>query len=668
MFRPLLAVILIIAFNHNLFAQKKRGQERVDSLLSELPKAKEDTNKAHLLGLITASYSRLDPDKGIEYGEQGLELARKLGWKHGEVDLNIDIANNYNEKSDYHEALQYYTAALTMAEMLDDKSSMAVASLNMANVYTDLGDYVQSLASYMKALHICEELRDTDRIAITTGNIGAYYAVQKNSGKALEWLNKALKLYEQSGDKRSSIGVLNNIGVVYKELGNYDTALLIFSRALKTAEETGSKQSILFATGNIGNVYSKQKKYKEALSCFAKAMTIAEERGDKYSFAIGVKVTGETYLDMVRSPDDKEGYGRVSNMSSGYLQKAIYYLNKAAEMHKSLGTIGELPDTYKNLSEAYKLSGNYKAATESYEQCLLYKDSVFNKENTEKITRLEVEGEYQRKQLADSLKNVETKKFNALKLQKQKTYTYIGAGVVLLLLGFSFFIVKNNKQLTVQKSKLSEEKLKSEELLLNILPEEVSNELKDRGATTAKHFDEVTVLFTDFVNFTGAGERMGTEKLVDELHTCFKAFDDITVKYNIEKIKTIGDAYLAVCGLPVQDPAHAEKVIQAAIEIRKFMQDRKATMGDDTFEIRIGVHSGPVVAGIVGVRKFAYDIWGDTVNTAARMEQRSEASKINISQTTYELVKDKFTCTYRGEIEAKNKGMMKMYFVEGATI
>lgn len=221
------------------------------------------------------------------------------------------------------------------------------------------------------------------------------------------------------------------------------------------------------------------------------------------------------------------------------------------------------------------------------------------------------------------------------------------------------------KEVAERTSEIVEEKKKSDDLLHNILPEEVANELKDRGATTAQQFDHVTVLFTDFVDFTIAGEHMGSKALVEELHNCFKAFDEIIDKYGIEKIKTIGDAYLAVCGLPVADEHHAEKVVKAAKEIRDYMQQRRRQLGDKTFEVRIGIHSGSVVAGIVGVKKFAYDIWGDTVNTAARMEQNSEPGKINISQSTYELVKDKFTCTYRGEHDAKNKGKLKMYFVEG---
>jgi len=229
-------------------------------------------------------------------------------------------------------------------------------------------------------------------------------------------------------------------------------------------------------------------------------------------------------------------------------------------------------------------------------------------------------------------------------------------------------IVLQKEEIEKQHDELKVEKKKSDDLLRNILPEEVAQELKDKGFSEAKLFDNVTVLFADFVGFTKVGEAMSPQNLVNELHICFKTFDEIISRHGIEKIKTIGDAYLAVSGLPAADARHAENIVSAAIEINHFMGNRQREMGDKSFRVRIGVHSGSVVAGIVGVKKFAYDIWGDTVNTAARMEQSSEPGKINISQTTYELVKDKFSCEYRGEIDAKNKGMLKMYFVQSELV
>lgn len=228
---------------------------------------------------------------------------------------------------------------------------------------------------------------------------------------------------------------------------------------------------------------------------------------------------------------------------------------------------------------------------------------------------------------------------------------------------------------------LGEEKQKSEDLLLNILPGEVATELKQKGKSEAKLYKNVSVLFTDFVSFTSISSKMSPAELVDEIDYCFKIFDEITTRHGLEKIKTIGDAYLAVCGLPNENQNHAMQAINAAHDIRDFIHTpdkyfAKYSSGDGYLmyrnlkkqcsfsSIRIGVNSGPVVAGIVGSRKFAYDIWGDTVNTASRIETLGEAGRVNISGSTYELVKDKFNFIERGKIEAKGKGEIDMYFVE----
>ena len=215
---------------------------------------------------------------------------------------------------------------------------------------------------------------------------------------------------------------------------------------------------------------------------------------------------------------------------------------------------------------------------------------------------------------------------------------------------------------------LQSEKEKTDELLLNILPLDIARELKEKGYAEAQKYESVSVLFTDFKGFSIIAEKMSAAELVAEIDYCFKEFDRIIQKYGIEKIKTIGDAYMVVGGLPVTNTTHALDVINAGIEIRDFIEEHKKGMiaqNKPIFEVRIGIHTGNVVAGIVGLKKFAYDIWGDTVNVAARMESSSEAGKINISGATYQLVKDHFKCTYRGKIKAKNKGEVDMYFVEG---
>jgi len=255
--------------------------------------------------------------------------------------------------------------------------------------------------------------------------------------------------------------------------------------------------------------------------------------------------------------------------------------------------------------------------------------------------------------------------------------TFGMGGALLGIISVAFVFYKQRNKITKEK-KISEQerskseaaKKQSEELLLNILPAEVAEEIKTTGTAKAKAFTLVTVMFTDFKDFTTISEKVSAELLVEEIHICFSAFDNIVQKYKIEKIKTIGDAYLCASGLPISNYTHAVDMLHAAFEIRDYMllrKKEKEARGEIPFELRIGIHTGPVVAGIVGVKKYSYDIWGDTVNLAARIEQNSDAGKINISGSTYELVKDKFTCVHRGKIEAKNKGEIDMYFVEAVS-
>ncbi len=238
----------------------------------------------------------------------------------------------------------------------------------------------------------------------------------------------------------------------------------------------------------------------------------------------------------------------------------------------------------------------------------------------------------------------------------------------------TFQLRKRRKQLeeevVTRTQELSREKKKSDDLLLNILPAETADELKAFGKAKAKRYDTATVFFSDFKDFTLISQQLEPEKLVADIDYCFRAYDEIMDKYGIEKIKTVGDAYMCAGGIPTENKANAVMVVKAALEVQQFMRQLerdKSKSGEPFFESRIGIHTGPVVAGIVGIKKFAFDIWGDTVNIAARMEDKSQVGKVNISQSTYELVKDHFHCTYRGKITAKNKGEIDMYFVDGLT-
>jgi len=228
--------------------------------------------------------------------------------------------------------------------------------------------------------------------------------------------------------------------------------------------------------------------------------------------------------------------------------------------------------------------------------------------------------------------------------------------------GYYFYSLANNVEAVLDR-----ERHKSDTLLLNILPKQVASELKKDGKANPRHYESVSVLFTDFHGFTMIAEKMKPSDLVQELDQCFTYFDAIMDKQGLEKLKTIGDAYMCAGGLPEPNNTHAIDIAVAALDIVNFMErqrEEREAEGRPYWQLRIGINTGPLVAGVIGQKKFAYDVWGDTVNTAARMESAGARGKINISKSTYELIRQYFDCTHRGKLEAKNKGEIDMYFLD----
>jgi class 3 adenylate cyclase len=279
---------------------------------------------------------------------------------------------------------------------------------------------------------------------------------------------------------------------------------------------------------------------------------------------------------------------------------------------------------------------------------------------------------YHKQSIIDSASAFDEKRLVEIEMQRQilnqKNNKNLLASISIILLLSAVAAVSRMRYLRKSKSIIEKEKNRSENLLLNILPEEIAQELKEKGKADARGFDMVSILFTDFKGFTEQSAKLSAAELVNEINHCFEEFDGIMEKYGIEKIKTIGDAYMAAGGLPVPTDDSIKNTILAALEMQAFITIRKAqndAAGKPAFEMRLGIHTGPVVAGIVGVKKFQYDIWGDTVNTASRMESASEVGKVNISRATYEILKDdtQFAFESRGKIEAKGKGEIEMYFV-----
>lgn len=246
------------------------------------------------------------------------------------------------------------------------------------------------------------------------------------------------------------------------------------------------------------------------------------------------------------------------------------------------------------------------------------------------------------------------------------------SGLIVIVFVVSYVMenayIRSLNVLDEKNKAIEEERRKADELLLNILPAEVMDELKKTGKTTARNYDLVTVMFVDFKDFTLVSNDLSPEELVNSIDLYFETFDSIVTDQGIEKIKTVGDAYLCAAGLPIPNTRNPVEMVSVAFKFLQAVEklkEKRSAENKTSFDVRIGIHSGPLIAGVVGTKKFAYDIWGDAVNTAARMQQHGKEGRINISGTTYELIKHRFHCTHRGRIDAKNKGLVDMYFVDG---
>lgn len=632
---------LSLSFLLMLLAVYGYAQEReIDSLVRLLRSSKDDTVKVNNLIILSKKYFNSNPEEAIRIAGQANLLSDKLNFKRGKAISLKNIGIGYYMQGKYIETFEFWNKSMVAFNEIGDKQGVANILSNLGSVYFDQGDDTKALEYYLKSLKLSEEIGDKFRIATALGNVGNVYRNKKATyDKALVYYLRALPLSEEVKDNNIIGSTLVGIGEIYFEEANYDSALYYYNRSLLAYEGT---EAVPYSLNDIGKVYTMQGNFQAAISNHKKAYNIAD------------KLSGK--LDMIQS---LYGLANAYEKNGEYAAAINSYL-AAEKIANEIGSRGdELKGVYEGLSVSYSKKNDYINAFKYQTLLLNLKDTLYNVASDKKLANLQFDFDIQKKQgQIDLLTKDQELKEKEISRQKLVKNGFIGGFAVVFLFAGVFFS---------QRNKISKEKKRSDELLLNILPEETAEELKATGTAKAKSFEHVTVLFTDFKNFTLASEILTAEELVQEINHCFSEFDRIITKYDIEKIKTIGDAYMCAGGLPVANTTNAKDVVKAGLEMVDFIAKNKAereSKGQPFFELRLGIHTGPVVAGIVGIKKFAYDIWGDTVNTASRMESSGEVGRVNISGTTYELIKDEFECIHRGKIKAKNKGEIDMYFVE----
>lgn len=543
------------------------------------------------------------------------------------------------ETTDPTEKLNYSEELIELATKLDSSRYIFSGLFQKGNAYRVKGDLSKALQNYFQAAQLASESNDQRSLGMTNLTIGDIYSLMNNHNRATEYYSEAISTFRKINDSTLLAPSLFNLGDHYLKRNKPDSALVYFQESQDIYQRLKDEAGMAYNMGSIGVLYAGRGEYDKAENNIYQAVQILEKEDEFPAISEYLNDMSEVYIN------------------KGNLDKAIDFSLMSLDIAETYGFKNEISEAALQLSKLYEKKGDIPRSYDYYKKYINFRDQVNNVASAQEIAGLRADYEVSQKQMEIDLLNAKDKN------QKLAVISIGAASVLIALLAFGLY--RRNRFIKRTSNIIEKERDRSDHLLLNILPEQTAMELKDNGKVTAKRFECVTVLFADFREFTQYSEKLTPEELIETIDFYFSEFDEIVEKYGVEKIKTIGDSYMAASGLPFPVEDHAERMINAAMEMSRFVEDSKNnTRNKAHFDVRIGIHSGPVVAGVVGTKKFAYDIWGDTVNVAARMEENCESGKINISESTCELLQDSFHCEYRGEIPAKHKGTLKMYYVK----
>ena len=619
---------------------------QIDSLKSIIKENKKDTTNVNALLDISNILSKSDTLESKNYALKAIDLAEELDYKKGQAYGYKNLGLLLYAKGELNkELVDYWKKSLELFQDIGFKNGISNLQNNLGSVYQTKGDDPTALDYFLKSVRLAEEIKDSLRISTAYLNIGSVYSNEKATyAQALEAYNKAKKIFEEINYRDGVAYAAINIAEIYLNTNNPEAALQVLDESMILFDENDADlaNSIIM----VGKAYEDMGKLKIAEKKYLTAITLAKTNDAKIEASKAYIRLG----DMYRTIDEPS--------------KALEQYENALELTKTTKVFRDKKDIYEGLAKVYAQLGDYQNAFNYQNQFSAISDTIRNDDYEHTIGNLRFQFDIENKEKEIELLNVENKvKEVGLERAAISKKYFLAVSTLLFAIAMGilfqyFYIKKSNKNLALERNR-------AEQILLNILPKETAEELKKNGKVRAKEFKQITVLFTDFKGFSVVAEKIPAEALVRSVDFYFRKFDEIIQKNGLEKIKTIGDAYMCAGGLPTENETNAVDAFNAAQEILSFVEDTLAhpPEGIHPFEIRIGFNTGGVVAGVVGTKKFQYDIWGSTVNVAARMESSSIPGKINVSENTYNLLKDKIDFTYRGIITVKNSQKLKMYFV-----
>lgn len=594
-----------IGWSHYSEGNYKLCESNLEKALEENKISGSLQDKAAVLNLFGALYAKQNsPEKAEEYYKSALEIYLKLNDKEGIPKIYNNLGIIYKKKADYSKALDYYLKSLKIHEDAQNRTMMASSYNNVAILYKQLEKNDLALEYYRKSLDLNIELKNKRGIALSYNNIAALYFDEGKNEDALEYYNKSLQLRHELNDREGTPILLRNIADVHRKLGRHSEAVRLLNETIVLRKELRKDEPLLDI-------------YILLMETYVDARDLIQAEKNL--------VLGEKEVPKTKEKETLKGF-------------------------------------YKTASVLNEKKGRYREALEDFRKYFELDKSIYNESLQEQFAQMQTKYESEKKQKENEILKKQTE-IQKLNIERQSTVIICTVIGIILLVALALLIYRRYIEKKKDNEIIALEKEKSEKLLLNILPEAVAIDLKENGKTLPRIFNNVTVFFSDIVTFTDISSKMEPDILISELNELFTAFDDIIEKNGCERIKTIGDAYLAVCGMPEENENHAENMVRAAKEIIEYLTERNRKESLQ-WKIRIGIHTGKVVGGVVGVKKYIYDVFGDTINMCSRMESNSLPMKINVSEETYSIVKDRFKFTRRKLQEVKGKGLVRMYFVE----
>ena len=656
---------------------------------------KEDISAA--LNNVAMVYDNMGvKDKSLGYYMDSLKIDRERDDQEGvAISLN-NIGVVYADLGKNAEALTHFTDALIICQKMNYKETMAMTLGNIGDVYKKMGNLDEALRYTSDGLKMSRESDNKKGIATKLKTIGEIYSKTGDYEKALPHVEESMKIAKEAQLKELIMENYKILSDIYSSMNDTGKALESFRQYSVLKDELLNKEV-------ASKIEKSQTKYEI-------------ERREKEKELLNME------LERLKMLKDSLLAGFVFILMIAYVMYRLYRIKK--EAHKNiiiLSKIGQeitsnlnlemiFKTFYENISSLMVADGFGIGICNESDECIEYKFFIekttrlpvfYNKirdsgcfagwcvKNKKEVFVKDVEKEFpkyfnipwtRRKNehpqsflyLPLMAKNVVLGVLNVQSYHKN-AYTSYHLNILKTLGSYLAIALDNSNayvQIESQKGEIEKnlkiiniEKEISERLLLNILPLKVANDLKTKQKTEPELFNDVTVFFSDIVGFTQISSMLDPKMLIDELNDIYTEFDNIMEKNSCERIKTIGDAYLAVCGLPVPNKNHAENIINASVEILRYMTQRNE-ISDIIWEIRIGVHTGKVIAGVVGVKKYIYDVFGDSINTASRMQTNGKPMKINVSESTYNILKDRFRFIARETLSVKGKGNMNMYFLD----